>query len=64
VIWEEDGSDKDRGHWLDNYTYRTSLAWWIFVAAGSGSMLITILAESFQEIKAALASPVKNLRTE
>lgn len=50
--------------WLQNYTYRTELSWWIFAAAGIGLLLITILVVSFQAIKAAIANPVKSLRTE
>ena len=51
-------------HWLQGYTYRTVLSWWIFAAAGIGSLIITILVVSFQAIKAAVANPVKSLRTE
>ncbi len=51
-------------NWLQNYTYRTELSWWIFAAAGIGSLLITILVVSFQSIKAAIANPVKSLRAE
>jgi len=51
-------------NWLQGYTYRTELSWWIFAAAGIGSLLITILVVSFQSIKAAIANPVKSLRTE
>jgi ABC-type antimicrobial peptide transport system permease subunit len=43
---------------------KTSLSWWIFAAAILGALLITILTVSFQAIKAALANPVKSLRTE
>jgi len=50
--------------WLQNYQYRTSISWWIFAAAGIGSLLITISVVSFQAIKAALMNPVKSLRTE
>ena len=50
--------------WLQNYQYRTNLAWWIFAAAGVGALLITLLTVSFQSIKAAIANPVKSLRTE
>jgi ABC-type antimicrobial peptide transport system permease subunit len=49
-------------NWLQHYQYRTEVAWWIFVAAGSGALLITLLTVSFQSIKAATASPVKSLR--
>jgi len=51
-------------NWLQNYQYRTELSWWIFAAAGIGSLLITVLVVSFQAIKAAVANPVKSLRTE
>jgi len=50
--------------WLQNYQYRTELSWWIFAAAGTGALVITMLTVSFQSIKAALANPVKSLRTE
>jgi ABC-type antimicrobial peptide transport system permease subunit len=50
--------------WLQNYEYRTEISWWIFIAAGAGAMLITLLTISFQAIKAAVANPVKSLRTE
>lgn len=50
--------------WLMNYQYRTALSWWIFGAAGMGAVIITLLTVSFQAIKAALANPVKSLRTE
>lgn len=50
--------------WLQNYTYRTEISWWIFAAAGAGSLVITLLTVSFQAIKAAIANPVKSLRTE
>ena len=51
-------------NWLQNYQYRAELAWWIFVAAGSGALIITLLTVSFQAIKAAIANPIKSLRTE
>ncbi len=50
--------------WLQDYQYRTNLSWWIFIAAGSGALTITLLTVSFQSVKAALANPVKSLRTE
>jgi putative ABC transport system permease protein len=52
------------GHWLEHYAYRTTITWWIFAAAGAGAILITVLTVSFQSIKAALANPVKSLRSE
>jgi len=51
-------------NWLQNYQYRAELSWWIFVAAGAGALLITLLTVSFQSIKAALMNPVKSLRSE
>ncbi|GAC1307106.1 MAG: ABC transporter permease [Mucilaginibacter sp.] len=50
--------------WLQHYQYRTGMAWWIFLSAGTGAMLITLLTVSYQSIKAALANPVKSLKTE
>ncbi len=50
--------------WLQNYQYRAALSWWIFAAAGIGAMVITLFTISFQAIKAALANPVKSLRSE
>ncbi|HTR31820.1 MAG TPA: ABC transporter permease [Puia sp.] len=50
--------------WLRNYTYRTPIAWWIFAATGCGALGLTLLTVSFQAIRAALANPVKSLRSE
>lgn len=50
--------------WLQNYKYRTDITWYVFAAAIGGALLITILTVSFQAIKAAIANPVKSLRTE
>ncbi|MGC4035103.1 MAG: ABC transporter permease [Chitinophagaceae bacterium] len=50
--------------WLNNYVYRIQLSWWVFAAAGAGALLIAIVVVSFQAIKAALANPVKALRSE
>lgn len=50
--------------WLENYNYRTPISWWVFVLAGAGAILITIITVSFQAIKAAIVNPVKSLRTE
>ena len=50
--------------WLQKYTYRTELSWWIFAAAGAGALVITLLTVSFQAVKAALMNPVKSLRSE
>ncbi len=50
--------------WLQNYEYRTEISWRIFAIAIAGAIVITIATVSFQAIKAALANPVKSLRTE
>ncbi|MDO3628068.1 ABC transporter permease [Mucilaginibacter sp. BT774] len=50
--------------WLQNYDYHADMAWWIFIITGAGAMTITLLTVSFQSIKAALANPVKSLRSE
>jgi putative ABC transport system permease protein len=49
---------------LSRYTYRTNIAWWIFVLAGLGAIIITLVTVSFQAIKAALMDPVKSLKSE
>ena len=50
--------------WLQNYQYRADLSWWIFACAGIGAIMITLITVSFQAIKAAIANPIKSLRTE
>ncbi|HRO47166.1 ABC transporter permease [Agriterribacter sp.] len=50
--------------WLQDYQYRISIQWWVFAIAGFLSVAIAILTVSYQAIKAALANPVKSLRTE
>ena len=51
-------------NWVQTYTYHTSVSWWIFLVAGFGALIITLLTVSYQAIKAAMANPVKSLRTE
>ncbi|MFT4152883.1 ABC transporter permease [Parafilimonas sp.] len=50
--------------WLEDFAYRISVEWWMIAAAGGGVLLIALLTISFQAIKAAMANPVKSLRTE
>ncbi|MEO6539953.1 MAG: FtsX-like permease family protein, partial [Ferruginibacter sp.] len=50
--------------WLQEFAYRISLDWWVFVLAGLLALLIALLTVSSQAIKAALANPVKSLRSE
>ncbi len=50
--------------WLSSYTYRISIEWWVFAGAGLLSVFIAVITVSYQSIKAAIANPVKSLRTE
>jgi putative ABC transport system permease protein len=50
--------------WLQDYAYRISIQWWVFAWAGIAAVLIAFITISFQAIKAALANPVKSLRSE
>jgi putative ABC transport system permease protein len=50
--------------WLQKYQYHTEIGWSVFVMAIGAAVLITLLTVSFQAIKAAMASPVKSLRSE
>ena len=50
--------------WLQEYSYRVGIEWWVFVMSGLLCIVISLLTISFQAIKAALANPVKSLRTE
>ena len=51
-------------NWLQNYAYKIAISWWMFVIAGIAAMIIALITVSLQAIKAALANPVKALRTE
>jgi putative ABC transport system permease protein len=50
--------------WLQGYNYRINISWFVFVASGLLAILIALLTVSFQAIKAAIANPVKSLRSE
>ena len=50
--------------WLEAFTYRIPLSWWMFALAGALAIFIALATVSFQAIKAAIANPVKSLRTE
>jgi len=50
--------------WLQDFAYRINIGWWVFALAGIIAILIALFTISFQSIKAALANPVKSLRTE
>jgi putative ABC transport system permease protein len=50
--------------WLQDFAYRISISWWMFAVAAFAALVIALFTISFQAIKAAIANPVKNLRTE
>jgi len=50
--------------WLEGYAYRINISWWMFALAGILAIFIALVTVSFQAIKAAIANPVKSLRTE
>jgi putative ABC transport system permease protein len=50
--------------WLQDFAYKVNISWWVFLLAAIVALLIAILTMSFQAIKAAVANPVKSLRTE
>jgi putative ABC transport system permease protein len=51
-------------NWLTDFAYRINISWWMFGAAGLLVFVIAIITVSFQVIKAAVANPIKSLRTE
>jgi ABC-type antimicrobial peptide transport system permease subunit len=50
--------------WLQNFSYRVEISGWIFIAVSGGAILITLVTVSYQAIRAAMANPVKSLRSE
>ncbi len=50
--------------WLQDFAYRVNMNWWIFLVAGLVALFIALITVSFQAMKAAIANPVKSLRTE
>jgi putative ABC transport system permease protein len=50
--------------WMQGFADRTTISWWIFAASGVGMLLASVITSSFQTIRAALANPVKSLRSE
>jgi ABC-type antimicrobial peptide transport system permease subunit len=51
-------------NWLEDYAYKITISWWMFVIAGVLAMLIALITVSFQAIKAAIANPAEALRSE
>lgn len=52
------------GKWIQNFADHTAISWWVFALSGGGMLLTALLTLSFQTIKAAVANPVKSLRSE
>jgi putative ABC transport system permease protein len=50
--------------WLSDFAYRIDISWWMFALAGATAVLIAFLTVGFQSVQAALANPVKSLRSE
>ena len=50
--------------WLNNFAYRINMSWWIFLASGMIAIAIALITLSFEAVKAAIANPVKSLRSE
>ena len=51
-------------NWLQNFAYRTSLDWWVFLVTILSIITIALITVSYQAIKAAIANPIKSLRSE
>jgi ABC-type lipoprotein release transport system permease subunit len=51
-------------HWLEDFTYRIEMSWWMFLGGGFLTLLIAALSSVFQATKAALANPINSIKTE
>jgi len=51
-------------NWLQDFPYRITIEWWVFIIAGGVAGIITLLTVSFQAIKAAFINPIQSFRTE
>jgi putative ABC transport system permease protein len=50
--------------WLEEFAFRISFPWWVFIVAGALTLVIAFLSISFQAVRAARGNPVKSLRDE
>ena len=50
--------------WLEDFAYRININWWVFVLSALSAIIIAMVTISVQVVKAAIANPVKSLRTE
>ncbi len=51
-------------NWLNDFAFHTQISWWMILSVGLGSVLLAMITVGTQTIKAAVANPVKSLRTE
>ncbi|OOG72984.1 ABC transporter permease [Algoriphagus sp. A40] len=51
-------------HWLEDFTYRIEMSWWMFLGGGVITLIIAGLSSGIQATKAALANPIKSIKTE
>ncbi len=51
-------------NWLTNFAYHIEINWWVFAAAGGGTILIAFMTVGFQSVKAAIVNPVESLHSE
>ena len=51
-------------NWLEDFAFRISIGWWIFISAGALAIVIAFITIGFQAVRAGIANPVKSLRTE
>ena len=51
-------------NWLQDFVYRTNISWWVFAACGISMLVVAVIVLGIRTIKAAVANPVKSLRTE
>jgi len=52
------------GRWLQGFAYRVAISWWMFALAGAAAIFIAVLTVFYQTFRAALANPVRSLRSE
>jgi putative ABC transport system permease protein len=50
-------------NWLQDFAYRISIGWWVFLLAGGAVIVLALLTIGWQSIRAAMADPVKSLRS-
>ncbi|MGL6268309.1 MAG: ABC transporter permease, partial [Chitinophagaceae bacterium] len=50
--------------WLENFAFKTSISWWIFLLSGVLMIIIALITLGIQTIRSAMANPVNSLRSE